>query len=92
MQNLACKIPDLCIGLAAAMIAKKDPQAVMAVVYADHLVQDEAEFRLKLQLTAQLAKEEQTLNIIEVKAKAPNTNLGYVQVEKLYSIFKMYPF
>lgn len=69
-----------CIGLAAALIAKEDPEAVMAVVYADHLVQDAEEFEHKLKITAQLAQEEKTLNIIEVKAKAPNTNLGYVRI------------
>lgn len=69
-----------CIGLAAAMIAKDHPKAVMAIVYADHLVQDTEEFQHKLKVTAQIAHDEQTLNIIEVKAKAPNTNLGYVQI------------
>lgn len=69
-----------CIGLAAAMIAKEDPTAVMAVVYADHLVQDEKEFQDKLKLSAKLAAEAGTLNIIEVKAKSPNVNLGYVQI------------
>ena len=69
-----------CIGLAAALIAKKDPQGVMAVVYADHLVQDTAEFQSMLEAASQLARDENTLNIIEVRAKAPNTNLGYVKI------------
>ena len=69
-----------CIGLAASMIAARDPEAVMAVVYADHLVKDEEEFAHKLKVTAALAAEENTLNIIEVHAKTPNTNLGYVRI------------
>ncbi|MFA6024532.1 MAG: sugar phosphate nucleotidyltransferase [Candidatus Gracilibacteria bacterium] len=72
-----------CIGLAAALIAKKDPEAVMAVVYADHLVQDREEFEQKLYTAELLAKEEDTLNIIEVKAKYPNTNLGYVRIGRM---------
>lgn len=72
-----------CIGLAAALIAKKDPEAVMAVVYADHLVQDAKEFEQKLYAAEQLAQEENTLNIIEVKAKYPNVNLGYVRIGRM---------
>lgn len=72
-----------CIGLAAALIAKKDPEAVMAVVYADHLVQDRAEFEQKLYAAERLAEKENTLNIIEVKAKYPNVNLGYVKIGRM---------
>lgn len=71
------------IGLAAALIAKKNPDAVMAVVYADHHVTDETEFRQKLEAAAALAEAEDTLNIMEVKAKYPNTNLGYVRIGRM---------
>lgn len=71
------------IGLAAAIIAKEDPEAVMAVVYADHFVKDKAEFEKKLKAAEKLAESENTLNIIEVKAKFPNVNLGYVKIGKL---------
>ncbi len=69
-----------CIGLAAAMIAKINPNAVMAVIYADHLVRDTEVFQQKVLAAAELADRDQTLNIIEVKAKSPNVNLGYVKV------------
>ncbi len=72
-----------CIGLAAALIGKEDPEAVMAVVYADHLVKDNKEFEKKLKIAAELAKKENTLNIIEVKAKYPNVHLGYVKIGHL---------
>jgi mannose-1-phosphate guanylyltransferase len=71
------------IGLAAALIAQKNPDAIMSVVYADHLVQDEKEFREKLEAAAALAEKEDTLNIMEVKAKYPNTNLGYVRIGRM---------
>lgn len=74
-----------CIGLVAALIAKYDPDEVMAVVYADHLVQDTDEWELKLKVAEKLAREENTLNIIEVKAKYPNTNMGYVKIGKMLS-------
>lgn len=72
-----------CIGLAAAYIEKRFPGEVMAVIYADHLVKNKREFEKKLRAAEHLARRENTLNIIEVKAKYPNTNLGYVKIGKL---------
>jgi mannose-1-phosphate guanylyltransferase len=69
-----------CIGLIATTLAKKDPNDVMAVIYADHLIQDEKEFVKKLKIAAQLAEKDNTINIIEVKALTPNVNLGYVKI------------
>lgn len=71
-----------CIGLAAAYIEKRHPGEVMSVIYADHLIQNTAEFTEKLKIAEKLAKSDNTLNIIEVKAKFPNVNLGYVKIGK----------
>lgn len=72
------------MGLAAALIAKRDPNAVLAMVSSDHLVQEPKELQDKIIATAMLAEEERTLNIIEVRVKYPNTSLGYVEIgEKL---------
>lgn len=80
--------PDLrdtapCIGLAAVTLAKKYPHEVMAIIYADHLIQNKKEFIQKLKVAEKLARTENTLNIIEVKAKFPNVNLGYVKIGKM---------
>jgi len=75
-----------CMGLVAALIAKKDPEAVIAMISSDHLVQDVDEFQHKLKITAEIARREKTLNIIEVKAKSPNVNLGYVRIGQQLSI------
>ncbi|MGL5831370.1 MAG: mannose-1-phosphate guanylyltransferase [Candidatus Altimarinota bacterium] len=69
-----------CIGLIASVLEKRDPGCVMAIIYADHLIQDTQELEKKLKLAEQLALEEGTLNIIEVKANFPNVNLGYVKM------------
>lgn len=69
-----------CIGLIASVLEKRDPGCVMAIIYADHLIQDTQELEKKLKLAEQLAIEENTLNIIEVKANFPNVNLGYVKI------------
>jgi mannose-1-phosphate guanylyltransferase len=73
-----------CIGYAAIQLEKiSGKDEVMAIIYADHLVRDKEEFAKKLKAAEKLAKEETTLNIIEVKAEWPNTKLGYVQIGKL---------
>jgi len=72
-----------CIGLAATYIAKDHPDEVMAVIYADHLIKNKAKFIKNLKIAEKIAKEDDTLNIIEVKAKYPNTNLGYVKIGKM---------
>jgi len=84
----ACRDTAPCIGFAAAYIgAITDPEEIMCIVYADHLVQNPEEFANTLKAAEQQAKEENTLNIIEVKAKTPNTNLGYVKIrEKIKEI------
>jgi mannose-1-phosphate guanylyltransferase len=75
-----------CIGLAATYLAKKSPKDVMAVIYADHLIQNKKEFIKKLKIAEKIARKENTLNIIEVKAKFPNVNLGYVKIGKMLGI------
>ena len=74
-----------CIGFAAMQLSKKfpAPDEVMCVIYADHLVRDNNEFARCLRIAELLAKEENTLNIIEVEATSPNTKLGYVQIGKI---------
>jgi mannose-1-phosphate guanylyltransferase len=73
-----------CIGFAAAIIEKRHPNEVMAIIYADHLIRNKKEFQEKLKVAESLAKSENTLNIIEVTAAYPNTNYGYVKLGKLF--------
>ncbi|KKR05368.1 MAG: mannose-1-phosphate guanylyltransferase, mannose-1-phosphate guanylyltransferase [Candidatus Peregrinibacteria bacterium GW2011_GWC2_39_14] len=75
-----------CIGLAAKRIEKAYPGEVMAIIYADHLIKNKQEFIEKLKVAEKLAREENTLNIIEVKAKYPSTALGYVKIGKMLKI------
>ena len=77
--------PDLrdtapCIGLAATIIEKRHPGETMGIFYADHLIQNKEEFQKKLKIADQLAREQNTINIIEVEASEPNINYGYVKV------------
>ncbi len=73
-----------CIGLAATYLAAHGfANEVMCILYADHVVQHKDEFVKLLKKAAELAKKENTLNIIEVKAKFPNVHLGYVKIGRL---------
>lgn len=69
-----------CIGFAATIIEKRHPGEVMAIIYADHLIKNKAEFQKQLKLAEKLAKEKNTINIIEVDATEPNINYGYVEL------------
>ncbi len=70
-----------CIGYAAMRLSlDADPDEVMSIIYADHLVKDNQQFREKLELAEKVARDERSLNIIEVKARFPNVNLGWVKV------------
>lgn len=73
-----------CIGLAATYLAAHGfADETMAIIYADHLIQKEHEFKKLLHIADTLTQTDNTLNIIEVKAKFPNVNLGYVKIGKI---------
>lgn len=69
-----------CIGLAALFIRRIDPDAVMVVLPADHLMQDEEEFRRVLTLATWVAYESGKLITIGIRPSRPETGYGYIQV------------
>jgi mannose-1-phosphate guanylyltransferase len=68
------------IGLAATLIAARDPQAVMAVLPADHFIRDEVGLRDCLQTAAQAARNGYlvTLGIVPTR---PETGYGYIEAD-----------
>ena len=70
-----------CIGLAAATIeARHRPDEVMIIAYADHLIENKDEFQKCIKVAAEIATQENTLNIVEVTPEEPNTNYGYIHL------------
>ena len=69
-----------CIGLASLFIKRQDPNAVMVVLPADHVMADEAEFRRILALAVDVAAESGSLVTIGIKPDRPETGYGYIQV------------
>ena len=68
-----------CIGLAALHIRRQNPDAVMIVLPADHLIDNEQEFHRVLQLAVETAQESSNLLTIGIKPTHPETGYGYIQ-------------
>lgn len=69
------------IGLAAALIAQKDPEATIAALSADHSIQDNALFLKTLKSAFQEAEEKNQILLMGITPSFPNVNLGYIEVE-----------
>lgn len=66
------------IGLAAAVISRRDPTAIMGSFAADHLVRDEAKFVETIRL-ARAGAEMGLLMTVGIAPTHPETGYGYVQ-------------
>lgn len=66
------------IGLAASIIAHHDPEAVMAVLPADHYIRDEEAFRAAL-LRAKAAARQGFLVTLGIRPDRPETGYGYIE-------------
>jgi mannose-1-phosphate guanylyltransferase len=69
-----------CIGLASLFVRRIDPEAVMVVLPADHVLQDEEEFRRVLRLAIWVAYESSKLVTVGIHPSRPETGYGYIQV------------
>jgi mannose-1-phosphate guanylyltransferase len=69
-----------CIGLGAALIARHDPDAVMLVMPADHVIEPEQEFRRAVQAAEHLFTDHPTALItFGIPPSFPATGYGYIQ-------------
>ncbi|MGB9777121.1 MAG: mannose-1-phosphate guanylyltransferase [Anaerolineae bacterium] len=74
------------IGLGAVHLRRRDPQAVMAVLTADHYIRDVETFRRVLTAAAQVA-EKGHLVTLGITPSFPSTGFGYIQQgEQLYEV------
>lgn len=69
-----------CIGLAAIHIEEADPEAVMIVLPADHLIGDEEKFVKLLESAAELAADGENLVTLGIKPDRPETGYGYIRL------------
>jgi mannose-1-phosphate guanylyltransferase len=68
-----------CIGLAALWIERVNPDGMMVVSPADHIVKNPAEFVRILRLALRVAEEKDALVTIGIKPTHPETGYGYIQ-------------
>ncbi|MEX0602552.1 MAG: mannose-1-phosphate guanylyltransferase [Bacteroidota bacterium] len=68
-----------CIGLAASWIARTDPEGLMVVLPADHLIRNNEEYLKILETAVSVAQETNGLVTIGIKPSHPETGYGYIQ-------------
>ena len=66
------------VGLAATVLRKRDPQAVMAILTADHFIENVDYFQQLLRVAAQVARKHQLVTL-GITPTAPTTAYGYIQ-------------
>lgn len=71
-----------CLGLAAAIWAKRDPQAVMAIAPADHLISPDERFRGCLEAAFRAVETSpEKVCLIGITPTRPATGFGYIEVK-----------
>ena len=68
------------VGLAATIIAHRDPDASMASLHSDHAVADPEEFRHCLAAAFALAESDDWLVTLGVRPSSPHVGMGYIDV------------
>jgi len=71
----------MAVGLSAAVIAQRDPQAIMAVFPADHLIQPVEQSRRTIELAYALAEQHSDVLItFGIAPTTPSTAYGYLEI------------
>ena len=70
----------MAIGVAAVRIAAQDPEALLAVLPADHVIPDARAFALAIDRAARAAAEADVLVALGVRPHRPETGYGYLRV------------
>ena len=69
-----------CVGLAAWIIRKKDPQGTMVVIAADHVIEPAADFRATVRAAASVIDDDPTTLItFGIQPTRPETGYGYIE-------------
>ncbi len=70
-----------CVAIAAELLYKKDPEAVMVVLPADHHITDPDEFNEILKAAIEKAEQGEQLVTIGIQPSRPETGFGYIHAE-----------
>src|SRR5215475_15261200 len=67
------------IGLAAFLLEKQDPQSIIGMFPADHVIGDEKKFRKTLQRAIEIAAKEDHIVVMGVQPARAETGYGYIE-------------
>lgn len=70
-----------CVAIAAQLLYKKDPEAVMVVLPADHHIEQPEAFKEYLSSAIEKAKQGKNIVTIGIEPDRPETGYGYIQGE-----------
>jgi len=74
-----------CVAYATYKLMKKNPDATVIVAPSDHLIIGDAQFRDTIQAALSTAEHSENLYTIGIDPTRPETNYGYIQVNKAKS-------
>ena len=69
-----------CIGFAAITLIKRDPNAVMLVLPADHIIEKETTFHELIKYGYELANRQESLITFGISPDRPETGYGYIEI------------
>jgi len=75
----------MAVGYGAVVMGLKDPQAIIANIWADQVIQNPEAFRSAVLAGAKAASDGINLVTVGVPPKFPHTGLGYVKKDKVFS-------
>ena len=75
----------LAIGLAAEHLKKQDPEAVMAVLSADHIIRPQEKLIELLRIGAKVAQDEDRLITIGIEPTRAETGYGYIKLGRPFN-------
>jgi mannose-1-phosphate guanylyltransferase len=69
-----------CLGLAARVIERRDPEGVMAVFPADHVIAPLSSFQRSVRVAFATAESERCLVTFGIQPTGPETGFGYIEI------------
>jgi mannose-1-phosphate guanylyltransferase len=75
----ACRDTAPCIALSAALVSRRDPDAVLLVAPSDHVIRPAESFRRTIRVAAGLAGKDDAIYVFGVRPASPSTAYGYIQ-------------
>ena len=71
------------IGLAAALILRKDPKAVIGLFPSDHVIEDQKRFTAAVKKAVEIAASGPNMVVMGIQPTRPETGYGYIEVNRV---------